>query len=213
MKHTPKLRGGSDSELTKLKALWRDSLSDLVRSAWRSRFASTDTQAAIRAEMKTKLKINLSFDSQLTNFRQWVEEQDAMDAEAERQTEEETRLREQHPDWDADRLRTEVINGSLRRALATGDFKGLGLKAVRADQAERTGKFQAELETEKLKLAKQAEERAQQEFKLAREKFEFDAAQAALKHAAELKTISTSKLSEPEKVNRARQRLFGILPS
>ena len=46
-----------------------------------------------------------------------------------------------------------------------------------------------------------------------RDKFEFDAAQAALKHAAELKTISSnSKLTEAEKVNIARAKLFGALP-
>ena len=45
------------------------------------------------------------------------------------------------------------------------------------------------------------------------DKSQCDAAQAALKHAGELKAIhSDSKLSETEKVNRARQKLFGQLP-
>jgi hypothetical protein len=78
---------------------------------------------------------------------------------------------------------------------------------------KESAEFKAWLEKEKLALKKQAEARAAEEFKLAREKFEFDAAKAALAHAAELKTIATSKLSEGEKVNRARQRLFGVLPT
>ena len=42
---------------------------------------------------------------------------------------------------------------------------------------------------------------------------EFDAAKAALKHAAELKTIAASKtMSSDEKVNAVRRRLFGVLP-
>jgi hypothetical protein len=45
------------------------------------------------------------------------------------------------------------------------------------------------------------------------DKFQFDAAMAALKCAAELKVISTSKLSEAEKVNAARKKLFGELPA
>lgn len=149
-----KLRGstGPVPELTKLKLLWRDSLSESARAFWRSRFGSADTQSALREQLRSKLKINLADDSQLTRFRDWLSEQDAMEAEAERQADEEARLAKQHPDWDAERLRTEVIAGSLRRAMVSGDFKGLGLPAVRTSQAEESAKFNAELEKLKLEL-------------------------------------------------------------
>jgi len=53
-------------------------------------------------------------------------------------------------------------------------------------------------------------EQKQKEFGLAKNKFEFDAAKAALKCAAELKVISSNKtLSETDKVNAARAKLFG----
>lgn len=131
-----KLRGGSQSQLTLLKERWIG-WSEKQRDFWRAQFCGRDTQAVSRALLKKRTQIELTRDNQLTEFRQWLEEQDAMDREAERQQEEETRLQQLHPDWDADRLRTEVIAGSLRRAIATGDFKGLGLKAVRAGQNEQ----------------------------------------------------------------------------
>ncbi len=154
MSTQPKPRGGAESELTKLKLQWRDSLSDSARDYWRSQFVSTQTQAQLRAELLAKLKINLRYDSQLTNFRDWVAEQDALDQEAERQAEEETRLRSEHPDWDADQLRSEVIAGSLRRAIVTGDFKGLGLQAVKAAQNEK----QISLDRDKFELMRKKSE-------------------------------------------------------
>jgi hypothetical protein len=45
-----------------------------------------------------------------------------------------------------------------------------------------------------------------------RDKFQFDAAKSALKHAAELQTINQSAGSEREKVDRAVERLFGRRP-
>jgi hypothetical protein len=65
-----KLRGGSASELTKLKDIWRR-LDESARDYWRSRFCSPDTQAVLRAELLKKLKVNLTRDNQLTEFRSW----------------------------------------------------------------------------------------------------------------------------------------------
>lgn len=54
----------------------------------------------------------------------------------------------------------------------------------------------------------------ERQFTLDRERFEFDAASAAKKHAAEIKLISAnSKLSEAEKIDAIRARLFGQLPA
>lgn len=184
----PRGSKGPLPELTKFKLLWRDALDERARDFWRSRFASADTQSALRKELAVKLKINLSQDSQLTSFRDWLAEQDAMDQEAERQAEEETRLAKDHPDWDPDRLRQEVISGSLRRAIVTGNFEALGLRAVKAGQNEKV-------------------------IALDRDKFEFDATKLALAKLDTLKTIkANSKLTEEEKLKQARLELFGIAP-
>lgn len=90
MSASKKLHGGGDSELTRLKEKWR-TLAEDVRACWLGRFSSSEPQAALRAEILTKLKLNLRHDSQLTKFRQWVdsEEQRALMAEKieERKTE------------------------------------------------------------------------------------------------------------------------------
>lgn len=143
-----KLRGtnGAVSELTRLKGLWRE-LDEKTREFWREQFGGTATQVEIRKLLKREHGIDLRRDGQLTDFRSWLDEQDALDREAERQGEDEQRLAEAHPDWDGERMREAVINASLMRAIATGDFKGLGLKAVKAGQNEKV----ISLDTEKFK--------------------------------------------------------------
>jgi hypothetical protein len=135
MSAPPKLRGNTQSEVTRLKKLWLG-WSDAEREAWRALFSSDTTQAAIRQRLKVEVGITLKSDGQLTGFRSWVQEQADRDAEAERQADDERRLAELHPDWTAEQLRAEVIAATYRRALATGDFK-LGLQTVTADQKER----------------------------------------------------------------------------
>lgn len=184
MSTKPRGTRGPVPELTKLKLLWRDSLDAPRRDFWRSQFSGTATQAQLRALLQREHSIKLTRDNQLTEFRQWVEAQDAMDAEAERQVEEETRLRNEHPDWDAERLRSEVIAASMRRALVSGDFGGLGLKAVRAGQHEKV-------------------------IALDRAKFEFDAARACLAKLPELQEVrSRPRLSDDEKAAAIQQILF-----
>ena len=65
--------------------------------------------------------------------------------------------------------------------------------------------FKAVLTAEKLKLQRDS-------LTLDRDKFQFDAAKAALAAVAEIKNISASKLSDTEKIDAARQALFGDLP-
>jgi hypothetical protein len=58
-----------------------------------------------------------------------------------------------------------------------------------------------------------AEERKDKELQFAVEKFQFDAAKAAAKHASYIKSVSADKnLSENEKIQRIRQRLWGTPP-
>jgi hypothetical protein len=65
--------------------------------------------------------------------------------------------------------------------------------------------FKAVLTAEKLKLQREV-------LTLDRDKFQFDAAKAALAAQKELKAISTSKLSDVEKIRQAHLALFGSLP-
>jgi hypothetical protein len=86
----------------------------------------------------------------------------------------------------------------------------LQLIALQQNQDGMKGNFA--LKKAALDLRRQAEDRLVQKAKLEREKFEFDAAKAALAQAAQLKTISASKLSDVEKIDAARRALFGELP-
>lgn len=53
-----------------------------------------------------------------------------------------------------------------------------------------------------------------QQLAFERDKFEFDAAKACLKKLPELKVISTDRsLTEPEKVEQIRLKLFGVVPA
>lgn len=81
MSANPKLRSGN-SELTRLKELWlKPGFAD-AREYWREQFASSRSQADLRAELLKKLKVNLRFDKQLTEFRRWAEAQEQRDSMA-----------------------------------------------------------------------------------------------------------------------------------
>ena len=121
-----------DSEITKLKVLWRDSLAEDAKAFWQELFVSASTQAAIRSELQKKLKVNLRFDKQLNAFRDWELEQRQLDLEAERQLEDERRLKAEFGDWTLDQIREEVLKRSYARAMATGDFAS-GRKTIVQD--------------------------------------------------------------------------------
>lgn len=164
-----KLRAGT-SELTKLKVLWRDTLSESTQAYWRSLFVSADsTQAQIRRELQAKLKIKLDYDSQLNSFRDWVAQQDAMNQEAEDAAEFERRILAEHPDWTKDQVRAELIKRFYQRALATGDAD-LGLRTIVQDLNVQ----KVELDSRKLAL-------------LEKKAAAYDRAQAALAEAKQSK--------------------------
>lgn len=168
MSKPTKLRGGQESELTKLKDIWRG-LSDDARAFWRERFGSKETQASTRALLLSRLQVNLRFDKQLNQFRDWVNDQDRRDAAAERLEENDARLRAEHPDWTIDQVREAVLNGAYREALASGDFK-LGLQTVDRDLNAR----KVTLDSRKLALLEKKAEA-------------YDRAQAALADAKKSK--------------------------
>ena len=178
-----KLRAGTQSEITKLKAVWR-TMSEEARDYWRERFVSSElSQAEIRRELFAKLKLNLKYDSKLNAFRDWELEQRRMDLEAERQAEDARRFTEEFGADQIELVREKVLKKSYARALATGDFA----------QARKT--IVQDLNLEKVSLDKR--KMVLQEKKAAA----FDRAQAALTEAKASKggiTKETLKKIEAE---------------
>lgn len=174
--------GQPETPMGQMKVVWKR-LSEEARDYWQEQFSSSRKLSELRAELATKFKIQFKADARLSEFKNWVFDQDRRDAQAERMQENERRLISQHPDWSLDRVREEVLRQSYFETLASGDFK-LGLKTVKADQNERI-------------------------LDLDRQKFEFDAAKACLAKLPELKAISEKpKLSEEEKTKAIQQILF-----
>jgi hypothetical protein len=233
MKPQKKLRGQTGSapksELTRFKELWRDTFTDSQREYWRAQFVSQTPTKDTRESLRIKFNINLTTDDQIVRFRKWEEQEQQRLAEAEQmasdeefflpQTETEVRAEMAgRPEKEileaiAERLRLKVLNAANYRALATGNFD-LGLSAVRASQAESSGKFNAEMEVAKLQLAKDAETRMRETLKLAIEKQRFDAIAACRKQLPALKAIESNKsLSEAEKTQMFMEKLFGKAPT
>jgi hypothetical protein len=128
-----KLPGGKNSELTKLKRLWQQPSFLESREFWREQFVSELKQPEIRALIKKKLQINLQWNRQLTEFTQWIERQDQLEAEAEAMAQDEAQLRSQFGEsWTLDQIREEVLKRSYARAMATGDFAA-GRKTIVQD--------------------------------------------------------------------------------
>lgn len=169
--------------MQQFKELWKR-LPEAEQEHWREQFNSARRQADLRAEIFRKFDIKLSQDRQLSLFRVWLEDQDQRDAQAEWMNENEARLTAKHPEWTLDQIREAVIRASYSATLATGDFQ-LGLKTIVQD-----------LNVKKVTLD--------------RDKFEFDAAKAALDAIDTLRKIkSNSGLTEEEKIQQARLELFG----
>lgn len=148
MSAQPKLKappaGEKTAAMTQLKKLWLG-WDEPARESWRARLSSPDyTQAQNRAAIQSELGITLESDSQLTRFRKWVQVQDAMDAERDRQIEEDRRMLADRPDLTLDQARDELLKISMYRAVLTGDLRGLGLPAV--DRLERIQARQFDME-------------------------------------------------------------------
>ena len=127
MNTNQKLRGGSDSELTRLKAAW-GKLSGDARSFWSELFISDTPQADVRKQLLAKLKINLRFDSQLNKFRAWVEAQEQRELMA-------TKIEERKTELLAGGMKLEdaqevLLTEAAAYSTAARDFK-LGMKVSR----------------------------------------------------------------------------------
>ena len=138
-----------ESEVTKLKLLWRNSLSEPQRDYWREQFASPRSQPALRRDLLERHGINLQYNTQLARFRKWVQEEDAMAEEDQRAAADREEL--EKLGLSDEELRHEILQRVKQRALTRGDLK-LALKAIAADvqvAALQFGreKFQAGLRT------------------------------------------------------------------
>jgi hypothetical protein len=184
MKANEKLRAGPE-DITKFKLMWRDTMSEREKDYWRELFVSPRmSQPQIRRHLFDKLKINLRYNRQLNRFRDWEAEQREMDWIQEKAEEDEERVLKEHPEWTKDDVRADLLKRFYYRARTRGDAK-LGLRTVAADV--RVGSLELDWA-----------------------KFEFDATKAAMGKLESLKRIkANSRLSEDEKIQRAREELFG----
>ena len=106
-------------------------------------------------------------------------------------------LRKQKPGWTADKVRDTAIQFFISQTVGQKDVNKFAT-VVTLDQNERFGKTKAKFK--------------EREITLKENKFQFDAAKLALASVQKLKVISTSKLSDVEKIDAARRALFGELP-
>jgi hypothetical protein len=130
--------------------------------------------------------IELRFDHQLAQFQRWESHWQAAFEEAERLKEDEIIGKAFNPKTSRPEVRDACLLRTYRRAQITGDF-ALGLNAIRHD-----------LDIDRVALDTQ--------------KFQYDAAAAALKAWAKIKPIAESNLTWEEKIQELRRALFGLIP-
>ena len=145
------------------------------------------TCADWRREVKKRTGIELTSDSQVTRFRDWQFHQQTLEHRNERVEAFEEYFRQKHPQATAEDIRSAALAFMLTEAAMDGDRKGVVLlaRAAVADEAERRQ----------------------------RDEFEFDAAEACLKHLPALREIAADNaMDEKAKLIAVRKRLFGSAP-
>ena len=173
------------SQQIRHKELWRG-LSDDDRAYWQDLFASPTPAAEIRRQLAAFHGIQLRFDHQLARFQRWEHHWRTAFEETELQHEDEYFGQLLNPEATRPAVRDACLLRTYRRAQVTGDF-ALGLNAIRHD-----------LDIDRAALDEQ--------------KFQYDAAAAALKAWAKIKPIAESNLSYVEKIQELRRALFGSIP-
>jgi hypothetical protein len=174
-----------DSQHLLLKDLWYR-LSDDDRAYWKDLLASPTPAAEIRRQLADLHGIKLRFDHQLARFQRWEKQWQAACEETERLAEDDLLGRTLNPNTSRPAVRDACLLRTYRRAQVTGDF-ALGLNAIRHD---------LDIDRAALDL----------------EKFQYDAAAAALKAWAKIKPIAESNLSWDEQIQELRRALFGSIP-
>jgi len=182
---TPKPLVTKASQQILLKELWRG-LSDDDRAYWLDLFASPTPAAQIRRQLAAFHGIQLRFDHQLARFQRWEHHWRTAFEEMELQHEDEYFSQLLNPKSTRPAMRDACLLRTYRRAQVTGDF-ALGLNAIRHD-----------LDIDRVALDAQ--------------KFQYDAAAAALKAWAKIQPIAESNLTWDEKIQELRRTLFGSIP-
>jgi len=135
-----------ETEITRLKRLWRDSFTEAERDYWREQLFSSRTLADLRRELREKLNINLQHDVQLLRFRKYDARLIALEEENQKSAADQAELEAQG--LTGEKLRHALIERMKARAYNEGDFK-LALKAITADVKVET----LQLGREKFNLA------------------------------------------------------------
>jgi hypothetical protein len=133
MKRENKLRGGSKSELTRLKALAPAERAEI--HSWQAPAPGTalvPTNADIRKRIKDRFGIKLSNDGQLSEFWSWQFRQAPIDHLGLMMSQDEQLLQDQFPDKTREQIREAVIKRSYAMTDMMGDVK-TGLKVLAAD--------------------------------------------------------------------------------
>ena len=189
-----KLRGTPTGEpepgLQQFKACWAK-FSGAEQSYWREQFVSARTLADLIKELDAKHGIKLSGPPTLTKFRDWLANEDAMDARNRRAAQIRAEIQRRHPEWTEEQLFQELRCLAAEEALALGDYE-LGFAA--AKDARET----------------QAEKRKSEELSLLKLKIETEAAAKMLVKAMRERAdeINASQLSQADKIAAMRQAAF-----
>ena len=168
-----------------LKKLWYR-LSDDDQAYWKDLFASPTPGPEIRRQLAAIYGIKLLFDHELARFLRWEHNWQIAVEETERLKDDDLFGRALNPDTSRPAVRDACLVRTYRRAQVTGDF-ALGLNAIRHD-----------LDIDRAALDEQ--------------KFQYDAAAAALKAWAKIQPIAESNLTWDEKIQELRRALFGSIP-
>lgn len=138
---TPRKLTHSQSDMTRLKTLWRDSFSNQERDYWRKQFESPRPLSELSRELQARYDVTLPHKMQLHRFRRWVAERDTLEAEARKAAAEMAEL--EKLGLNAEQLREKLIHRMKILALARSDLHWgalalkLDLKAWRAALNQR----------------------------------------------------------------------------
>lgn len=180
--------------LTRLKSL--PAADREVIYGWCSDAKKTLTD--VRGEIRSVYSISLSSDSQLSRFRDWQFHQQRLERHNSNVENFEEAFRRANPKASAETIRNAAIAFFMSEAAASGDRDGF-IDIARLDLDERSAKTKAHFK--------------EREISLGENKFQFDAAKACLTHLAELRQIASDRaLTEPQKIEAIRKRLWGTPP-
>ena len=133
----------SQSDMTRLKTLWRDSFSGQERDYWRKQFESPRPLSELSRELQTKYHVTLPHKMQLYRFRRWIAEHEVLEAETRKAAARLAKL--ENLGLTGEQLREMLLHRLKSLALAGNDFN-LGTRALKLDlQAARAALNQRKL--------------------------------------------------------------------